>query len=271
MAGQADRAAAEADLILLIVDAQAGVTEEDAMLAKRLRRSTVPVLVVANKVDGDREEADVAALYALGLGEPVPVSALHGRGAGDLLDRVVALLPAGLPDDGSDDEDTAETEIRAGRPPQRRQVVDLQRPRRRGTIRRVSRGRHHARQRRRRARVAGRSRALRGHRRDAPADTRERRRVLRVPPRDAGDRARRRRRRGDRGARGVHVRGQEDRRSRARGRSRVADRREQVGSGRGEGSDVQGVVRRGGAVRERHDHAHIGRRGVRVCTDCLHS
>ena len=79
VAGQADRAAAEADLILLIVDAQAGVTEEDAMLAKRLRRSTVPVLVVANKVDGEREEADVAVLYALGLGEPVPVSALHGR------------------------------------------------------------------------------------------------------------------------------------------------------------------------------------------------
>ena len=51
------------------------------------------MLVVANKVDGEREEADVAALYALGLGEPVPVSALHGRGAGDLLDRVVALLP----------------------------------------------------------------------------------------------------------------------------------------------------------------------------------
>ena len=100
VAGQADRAAAEADLILLIVDAQAGVTEEDAMLAERLRRSTVPVLVVANKVDGEREEADVAALYALGLGEPVPVSALHGRGAGDLLDRVVALLPAGLPTTG---------------------------------------------------------------------------------------------------------------------------------------------------------------------------
>ena len=104
VAGQADRAAAEADLILLIVDAQAGVTEEDAMLAKRLRRSTVPVLVVANKVDGEREEADVAALYALGLGEPVPVSALHGRGAGDLLDRVVALLPEGSADDGSDED-----------------------------------------------------------------------------------------------------------------------------------------------------------------------
>jgi GTPase len=93
VADQADRAAAEADLILLIVDAQAGVTEEDASLAKRLRRSPVPVLLIANKVDGEREEADVAGLYALGLGEPVPVSALHGRGAGDLLDRLVQLLP----------------------------------------------------------------------------------------------------------------------------------------------------------------------------------
>lgn len=93
VAGQADRAAAEADLILLVVDAQAGATEEDAMLARRLRRSPVPVLLVANKVDGDREEADVAALYSLGLGEPMPVSALHGRSAGDLLDRVVQLLP----------------------------------------------------------------------------------------------------------------------------------------------------------------------------------
>ncbi len=101
VANQADRAAAEADLILLIVDVQAGVTEEDAALARRLRRSTVPVLVVANKADGDREEADVAALYSLGLGEPVPVSALHGRGAGDLLDRVVQLLPEPAEDEAS--------------------------------------------------------------------------------------------------------------------------------------------------------------------------
>jgi GTP-binding protein len=69
-----------------------------------LRRSTVPVLLVANKADGEREEADVAALYALGLGEPVPVSALHGRGAGDLLDRVVQLLPVGSAAEGSEEE-----------------------------------------------------------------------------------------------------------------------------------------------------------------------
>jgi GTP-binding protein len=93
VAAQADLAAAEADLVLIVVDAQAGATEEDATLAKRLRRASTPVMLVANKVDSDREESDAAALYALGLGEPMPVSALHGRGAGDLLDRVVALLP----------------------------------------------------------------------------------------------------------------------------------------------------------------------------------
>jgi GTP-binding protein len=93
VAGQADRAVEQADLILLVIDARAGVTEEDAALARRLRRSSVPVLVIANKVDDEREESDAAALYSLGLGEPVPVSALHGRGSGDLLDRVVELLP----------------------------------------------------------------------------------------------------------------------------------------------------------------------------------
>ena len=93
VASQADRAAAEADVILLVVDAQSGATEEDAVLARRLRRSPVVVLLVANKVDGDREESDATALYSLGLGEPMPVSALHGRGVGDLLDRMVQLLP----------------------------------------------------------------------------------------------------------------------------------------------------------------------------------
>jgi GTPase len=89
---QAIRAETEADLVLLVVDAQAGITEEDASLARRLRRASVPVLLVANKADSD-EETDARAFLALGLGEPVPVSALHGRGSGDLLDRLVQLLP----------------------------------------------------------------------------------------------------------------------------------------------------------------------------------
>ena len=94
---QAERAALQAHLVLLVVDAQTGPVEEDAALARRLRRAEVPVLVVANKVDSEREEADATAFFALGLGEPLSVSALHGRGAGDLLDRVVDLLPEGPP------------------------------------------------------------------------------------------------------------------------------------------------------------------------------
>lgn len=90
---QAERATADADLILLVVDARTGITEEDADLGRRLRRSHVPVLVVTNKADSAREDADVAAWYRLGLGEPFAISALHGQGIGDLLDRVVALLP----------------------------------------------------------------------------------------------------------------------------------------------------------------------------------
>ncbi len=90
---QAERAAADADVVLLVVDAQTGPVEEDAMLARTLRRATVPVVLVVNKVDGDREEPDALAFHRLGLGDPVAVSALHGRSSGDLLDRVVALLP----------------------------------------------------------------------------------------------------------------------------------------------------------------------------------
>jgi GTP-binding protein len=100
---QAQRAAAEADVILLVVDAQTGPVEEDALLARTLRRAAVPVLLVVNKVDTDRDEADALAFHALGLGDPVPVSALHGRSAGDLLDRVVELLPEG--DDGAEAKD----------------------------------------------------------------------------------------------------------------------------------------------------------------------
>ena len=90
---QAQRAMRGADAILLVVDATTGVVEEDADLARRLRRSSAPVLVVANKVDTEAEESYAAEFHRLGLGEPVAVSALHGRGAGDLLDRVVSLLP----------------------------------------------------------------------------------------------------------------------------------------------------------------------------------
>ena len=93
VAEQAERAERSAALVLLVGDAQTGVQEEDLALARRLRRAQVPVLVVVNKVDSVEGEADVAAFHALGLGGPVGVSALHGRGAGELLDAVVDLLP----------------------------------------------------------------------------------------------------------------------------------------------------------------------------------
>ncbi len=93
VARQAERATEDADIVLLVVDAQTGEQEEDGALARRLRRARAPVLLVANKVDSDREESDAAGFFKLGLGEPLPVSALHGRGSGELLDRIVALLP----------------------------------------------------------------------------------------------------------------------------------------------------------------------------------
>ncbi|MEX0651251.1 MAG: ribosome biogenesis GTPase Der [Actinomycetota bacterium] len=100
---QADRAIDQADLIMLVVDARSSITEEDGALARRLRRATVPVLVVANKVDTESEEPGSAAFHALGLGDPFPVSGMHGRAAGDLLDRIVQLLPdAPRENDGGD-------------------------------------------------------------------------------------------------------------------------------------------------------------------------
>jgi GTP-binding protein len=92
---QAERAMADADLLLFVVDATVGVTEEDAAVAARLRRGRVPVLLVANKVDSAAAEPQVADLWSLGLGEPMAVSSLHGRGSGDLLDAIVERLGAG--------------------------------------------------------------------------------------------------------------------------------------------------------------------------------
>jgi GTP-binding protein len=89
---QARLGIAEADVVALVVDARAGVRPGDAELAKTLRGAEVPVLVVANKLDRPEDEHMTAELHKLGLGEPLPVSATHGLGSGDLLDRVVELL-----------------------------------------------------------------------------------------------------------------------------------------------------------------------------------
>jgi GTPase len=90
---QARVAVDAADAVLFVVDATVGVTDADAAVASVLRRSGKPIVVAANKVDDTRAESEAAALWSLGLGEPAPVSALHGRGSGDLLDLVLAALP----------------------------------------------------------------------------------------------------------------------------------------------------------------------------------
>ncbi|GAB2543895.1 bifunctional cytidylate kinase/GTPase Der [Brachybacterium huguangmaarense] len=93
VAEQAEVAVELADAVMFVVDANVGITTTDEQLLKVLRRSKRPIVLAANKVDDARGEMEAAALWNLGLGEPYPVSALHGRGSGDLLDAVLAVLP----------------------------------------------------------------------------------------------------------------------------------------------------------------------------------
>lgn len=89
----AEQAIAESDLIVFVIDAQTGATDEDISFIKLIRKSGIKTLLVANKVDTQKEESDAAQLWNLGLGEPHLISALHGRGAGDFLDLIVESLP----------------------------------------------------------------------------------------------------------------------------------------------------------------------------------
>ena len=98
IAGQAEVAVQLADAVLFVVDATVGITDADEAVVKILRRSGKPVVLAANKVDDERTEAEAYALWNLGLGEPYAVSALHGRGSGDLLDAVLAALPEAPPE-----------------------------------------------------------------------------------------------------------------------------------------------------------------------------
>ena len=93
VASQAREAVEEADLVLMVVDAKAGVTPGDEELAEILRTSRRPVLVLANKLDDPRRDLEALEFHRLGLGDPIPISALHGHGTGDLLDEVVSRLP----------------------------------------------------------------------------------------------------------------------------------------------------------------------------------
>ncbi|MDR0284573.1 MAG: ribosome biogenesis GTPase Der [Propionibacteriaceae bacterium] len=97
IAEQAELAVEMADAVVFVVDATVGATTEDEAVVRVLRKAKKPVVLAANKVDDQRQEPEVAHMWSLGLGEPYPVSALHGRGSGDLLDAILKLLP---PDDG---------------------------------------------------------------------------------------------------------------------------------------------------------------------------
>jgi len=111
---QAERAMADADVVLCVVDVTVGVLEEDDAVARVLQRAKKPVIVAVNKVDDERREADAWQFERLGLGTPFPISATHGRGTGDLLDAVVAQLP--LPAEVPEAEPDAFSVAIVGRP-----------------------------------------------------------------------------------------------------------------------------------------------------------
>ena len=104
---QSERAIAAADVVVLVVDVTIGVVDEDERMAALLRRRERPTFVAVNKVDSEHREPEIWEFAALGLGDPMPVSAIHGRGTGDLLDLVVGALPP-APDEPepADDPDT---------------------------------------------------------------------------------------------------------------------------------------------------------------------
>ncbi|MDQ1701536.1 MAG: GTPase [Frankiaceae bacterium] len=115
VAHQAELAVETADAVLLVVDATVGATDTDEIVAGILRRNKKSVILAANKVDDERAEADATMLWSLGLGEPFAVSALHGRGSGELLDAILAALPE-APPERTDVEDGPRRVALVGRP-----------------------------------------------------------------------------------------------------------------------------------------------------------
>jgi GTP-binding protein len=115
VAAQAEYAVAAADAVLLVVDATVGATDTDEAVARVLRRAKKSAVLAANKVDDSRTEADATSLWSLGLGEPFPVSALHGRGSGELLDAILDALPE-APKERDDPETGPRRVALVGRP-----------------------------------------------------------------------------------------------------------------------------------------------------------
>lgn len=113
---QARAAIADADVAVLVVDARAGLRPGDVELADLLRRSRLPVLVAANKIDTGADEPLAAEFHRLGLGDPLPVSAAQGLGTGDLLDRIVELLPEEAAEEGDEEGDETIRLAIIGRP-----------------------------------------------------------------------------------------------------------------------------------------------------------
>jgi GTP-binding protein len=109
---QAQVAMDYADVIVFVVDASVGLQADDLVVAEKLRKASKPIVIAVNKVDSERDDSDAAAFYSLGLGEPHPVSALHGRRSGDLLDAILARLP----EQAGDAEDVWATFAIVGRP-----------------------------------------------------------------------------------------------------------------------------------------------------------
>ena len=103
VADQARTAIAEADLILFVVDTRAGITPGDEELAAILRHSHKPIFLIANKIDEPGRESEALEFHRLGLGDPVPLSAVHGHGTGDLLDAIIARLPGSGPAEAGED------------------------------------------------------------------------------------------------------------------------------------------------------------------------
>ena len=97
IAAQAEIAVQTADVVVFVVDVTVGATDVDEAAVKMLRRSHKPVILVANKADNQNLEMEAVSLWSLGLGEPHPISALHGRSSGDLLDDILSALPSPPP------------------------------------------------------------------------------------------------------------------------------------------------------------------------------